>query len=84
MCLIRALLDITSSLEVQNIFKIQTVWKLDVFLPGRRTFKTFRNKKEIKISKNKKFITCPANLGVRSCLVRKLICPVRLSPMPYG
>ena len=24
--------------------------------------------------------TCPANLGVQSCLVRKLICPVRLSP----
>ena len=24
--------------------------------------------------------TCPANLGVRSCPVRKLICPVRLSP----
>ena len=25
--------------------------------------------------------TCPANLGVRSCPVRKLICPVRSSPM---
>ena len=24
--------------------------------------------------------TCLANLGVRSCPVRKLICPVRLSP----
>ena len=24
--------------------------------------------------------TCPANLGVRSCPVRKVICPVRLSP----
>ena len=24
--------------------------------------------------------TCPANLGVRSCPVRKLICPVRSSP----
>ena len=24
--------------------------------------------------------TCPANLGVQSCPVRKLICPVRLSP----
>ena len=24
-------------------------------------------------------MTCPANLGVWSCLVRKLICPVRLS-----
>ena len=23
---------------------------------------------------------CPANLGVRSCPVRKLICPVRSSP----
>ena len=26
--------------------------------------------------------TCLANLGVRSCLVRKLICPVQLSPNP--
>ena len=25
-------------------------------------------------------MTCPANLGVRSCPIRKLICPVRLSP----
>ena len=25
--------------------------------------------------------TCPANLGVRSCPVRKLICPVRSSPI---
>ena len=24
--------------------------------------------------------TCPANLGVRSCSVRKLICPVQSSP----
>ena len=24
--------------------------------------------------------TCPAKLGVRSCPVRKLICPVQLSP----
>ena len=28
--------------------------------------------------------TCLANLGVRSCLVRKLICPVRSSPSAYG
>ena len=27
--------------------------------------------------------TCPANLGVRSCPVRKLICPVRSSPKRY-
>ena len=26
---------------------------------------------------------CPANLGVRSCPVRKLICPVRSSPTVY-
>ena len=30
---IRALLDITSGLEVQQIFKIQTVRKPDIFLP---------------------------------------------------
>ena len=28
--------------------------------------------------------TCPANLVVRSCPVRKLICPVRLSPILGG
>ena len=28
--------------------------------------------------------TCPANLGVRSCPVRKLICPVRSSPTTEG
>ena len=28
--------------------------------------------------------TCPANFGVRSCTVRKLICPVRLSPTESG
>ena len=28
--------------------------------------------------------TCPANLGVRSCPVRKLICPVRSSPSLDG
>ena len=27
--------------------------------------------------------TCPVNLGVHSCPVRKLICPVRLSPRRY-
>ena len=28
--------------------------------------------------------TCPANLGVQSCPVKKLICPVRSSPTPPG
>ena len=28
--------------------------------------------------------TCPANLGVLSCPVRKLICPVRSSPIAKG
>ena len=42
----RALPDITSSPEVRQIFKIRTVRKPDVFLPGRRTFKTFKNRKK--------------------------------------
>ena len=37
---ISALPDITSGPEVRQIFKIQTVRKPDVFLPGRRTFNT--------------------------------------------
>ena len=41
----RALVDITSSSEVRNFFKIQTVQKLDIFTPGRRTFNTFKNRK---------------------------------------
>ena len=40
----RALPDITSGPEVRQIFKIRTVWKLNVFLPGRQTFK---NRKKI-------------------------------------
>ena len=44
---IRALPDITSSLEVWKIVKIQTVRKPDVFLPGRRTFNTLKNRKKI-------------------------------------
>ena len=42
----RALPDIMSGLEVQKIYKIRTVWKPDVFLPGRWTFKTFKNHKK--------------------------------------
>ena len=42
----RALPDITSGPENQKIFKIQTVQKLDVFLPGRQTFKTLKNKEK--------------------------------------
>ena len=43
----RALPDIRSGREVRQFFKIQTVQKLDVFLPGRRTFNTFKNRKKI-------------------------------------
>jgi hypothetical protein len=42
----RALPDITSSPEVRQIFKIQTVRKPDVFLPGRRTFNSFKNRRK--------------------------------------
>ena len=42
----QALPDITSGPEVRQIVKIRTVWKLDVFLPGRRTFNTFKNRKK--------------------------------------
>ena len=42
---VRALPDFTSGLEVQQIFKIRTVQNPDVFLPGRRTFNTFENRK---------------------------------------
>jgi hypothetical protein len=35
----RALPDITSGREVRKIVKIRTVWKPDVFLPRRQTFK---------------------------------------------
>jgi len=38
---IRALPDITSSLEVLKTFKIRTVRKPDVFFTGRWTFKFF-------------------------------------------
>ena len=42
----RALPDITSGLEVRQIFKIWIVWKPDIFLPGRWTFNTFKNRKK--------------------------------------
>ena len=42
----RALPDITSNPEVWQIFKIRTVWKPDVFLPGRQTLKN--RKKNLK------------------------------------
>ena len=44
----RALPDITSGPEVRQIFKIRTVRKPDVFLPGRRTFNTFKSIREKK------------------------------------
>ena len=67
----RALLDITSGPEVRQIFKIRTLRKPDIFLPG--IFFVYLHRKMFKnISL--------ANLGVRSCLIRKLICPVWSSP----
>ena len=36
-----ALLDIRSGLEVRKIFKIWTVQKLDIFLPGCQTFNDY-------------------------------------------
>ena len=42
----RALPDITSGLEVRKIFKIWTVRKPNIFLPGSWTFNTFRNRKK--------------------------------------
>ena len=44
----RALPDITSVPEVRQNLKIRTVRKPDVFLPGRRTFNTFENRKKLK------------------------------------
>ena len=41
---VRALPDITSGPEVWQIFKIQTVLKLDDFLPGHWTFNTLVGK----------------------------------------
>ena len=43
----RALPDITSGPEVRKFVKIWTVRKPDVFLPGRRTFNTFKNRRKI-------------------------------------
>ena len=43
--LARALPDITSGPEFRQIFKVQTVPKPDIFLPGRRTFNTFKNRR---------------------------------------
>ena len=49
----RALPDITSVPEVRQIFKIRTVRKPDVFLPGRWTLNPLENrKKNQKKSKN--------------------------------
>ena len=42
----RALPDITSGPEVRQILKIRTVRKLDVFLPGHRTYKTLKKEKK--------------------------------------
>ena len=39
----RSVPDMTSGPEVRKIFKIRTVRKQDVFLPGCRTFKTFKD-----------------------------------------
>ena len=42
----RALPDITSGPDVRQIFKIRTVRKPDIFLPGRLTFNTSKNRKK--------------------------------------
>ena len=44
----RAQPDITSGPEVWQIVKIRTVQKPDVFLPGRRTFNSVKNRKKIR------------------------------------
>ena len=49
--LTRALPDMLSGPEVREIFKIRTVRKPNNFLPGLRTFKTFKNNNK---KKNKK------------------------------
>ena len=43
----RALSEIMSGPEIWEIFKIWTVRKPDVFLPGRRTFNTLKTEKKI-------------------------------------
>ena len=43
----KALPDITFGPEVLQIFKIRTVRKPDVFLPGRRNFNSFKNRNKI-------------------------------------
>ena len=45
--LFRALPDITSGLEVRQIFIVRTVLNQDIFLPRRWTFNTFENRKKI-------------------------------------
>ena len=47
---IRALPDITSGPEVQQIYKIRTVRKQEVFLTGRRTFNAVKERKNIQKS----------------------------------
>ena len=48
---IRALPDITSGPEVRQIFKVWTVRKPDVFLPGCRTLKNRKKKSRLKKKK---------------------------------
>ena len=50
--LIRGLPDITSGPEVQQIFKIRTVRKPDVFLPGHLTLKNRKRNPKKLFSKN--------------------------------
>ena len=56
--LTRALPDIMSCPKVHQIFKIPTDWKPDIFVPGRWTFNTFknRNKKSNKNIKKRKIL----------------------------
>ena len=63
--LARSLPNITSGPEVRQIFKFRTVPKPDIFLPGRRTFNTFKNRKK----KSKLFLfVCLFGLGGHSML----------------
>ena len=47
----RALTDIRSGPKVQKFFKIGTVRKPKIFLPGSWTFKTFKNQKIVEMAR---------------------------------
>ena len=79
----RAQPDITSGPEVRQIFKCPDS-KKNFFFCFFMIFFVYLYGKIFEIispDSVRSGRTCPANLGVRSCPVRKLICPVRSSPM---